>query len=258
LTKIFYFSGTGNSLWSAGQIASAIGGECVLENIGPLSDAGEITVEAEAVVMVFPSYAFGLPRAVRRFAENAVFKTPYLAAFVTYGSSPGGTMASLSKILRRKNVGGIFFGRIPAVENYVAIFGTPKTETVGKRLAMQREATAEAARIVTERRVNRVNGFRPLSALVSRLFIFGLGFLHGKYKVGPECDGCGICGRMCPVSAISMSERDGNPLPVFSSGCEHCQGCLNWCPKKAIRFGRINPATAGYRHPEIGIGEMSR
>ena len=254
MTKIYYFSGTGNSLWSAKRIAQTIGGECTPENIGAWAQKGETVVEADAVVLVFPSYAFGLPLAVRRFVRNAKFKTPYLAAFVTYGSTQGGTLASLSRILKRKGIGEVYFGRIPAVENYIAIFGPPKEKTERLRLAMQKEATEEAARCVMERRANRVSTFRPVSAFIWLLFSLGIKIFYKRYKVSGDCNGCGICAKLCPVSAISM--RDG--LPVFSGKCEHCQGCLNWCPKKAIHFGRLDSSLSRYHHPEVSFGDMSR
>ena len=254
VTKMFYFSGTGNSLWSAREIARALGGEVELAGIGQELSGVGAAIEADAVVLVFPSYAFGLPRAVRRFAAAADFRTPYLAAFVTYGSVPGGTLAALSRALKRKSIDALYFGRIPAVENYIAIFGAPREKAMQRRLAMQSEATREAARIVAERRTNRVNRFRPLSAFVWILFSLGLKLFYRRYRVSGDCDGCGVCERVCPVSAVSM--RGGRP--VFSAECEHCQGCLNWCPKKAIHFGRLNSRLARYRHPEASLGEMSR
>ena len=254
MTKIYYFSGTGNSLWSARKIAETIGGECTLANIGTEAWKGEILVEADAVVLLFPSFAFGLPLVVRRFVRNAVFKTPYLAAFTTYGSVPGGTLAALSRILKRKKIDTVFFGRIPAVENYIAIFGPPKAETERRRLAMQVEATEEAARCVMERRGNRINTFRPFSAFIWLLFSLGIKIFYKQYRVSDDCNGCGICEKVCPVSSISM--RDGRP--AFSARCEHCQGCLNWCPKKAIHFGRLNSRLARYHHPEISLKDILR
>jgi len=258
LTKIYYFSGTGNSLWSARKIAEIIGGECELVNIGAEAWKGETIIEADAVVLLFPSYAFGLPLAVRRFAGNAVFKTPYLAAFVTYGSTPGGTLAALARVLKRKSIGAVFLGRIPAVENYIAIFGPPKAETEQQRLAMQDEATREAAQCVMERRGNRINAFRPLSAFIWLLFSLGTKVFYKRYRVSDDCNGCGICEKVCPVSAVSMRETQGKPRPVFSAKCEHCQGCLNWCPKKAIHFGRLDSHLARYHHPDISLQDILR
>ena len=254
MTKIYYFSGTGNSLWSAKKIADIIGGGCELLDIGIEAQKDELIVEADAVVLVFPSYAYGLPLIVHRFAKNAVFKTPYAAAFVTYGSNPGGTLGALRRILKKKKINASFYGGIPAVENYLAMFGPPKAKTQERRLAVQKEATEKAARNVIERRENRVNTFRPLSAFVSLLFSLGVKIFYKHYRLSKDCNGCGICEKICPVSAIAM--KDGQPL--FSKKCEHCQGCVNMCPLRAIQFGRVKFGAPGYRHPEININELTR
>ena len=255
MIKIYYFSGTGNTLWSARRIAEIIGAEkCELVNIGVEAQKSEIVLEADAVVLLFPSYAYGLPIIVRQFIKKAVFKTPYAASFVTYGTQQGGTLAEVGRVLKRKKIKAAFYGRIPAVENYIAIFGPPKEKTARLRLAMQREATEKAARCVMERRTNGINTFRPFSTLVSGLFSLGLKFFYNYYHVTENCNGCGVCEKLCPVSAISM--RAGRP--VFSGKCEHCQGCINWCPLMAIQFWRVKPDTPRYHHPEIGIADMSR
>jgi ferredoxin len=247
-------------LWSAKKIAGIIGaGECELFNIGlEVQRKDEIVLEADAVVLLFPSYAFGMPVAVRRFVQKAVFKTPYVAAFVTYGTTPGGTLAALSRILKKKRVNAVFFGRIPAVENYIAIFGPQEGETVQRRTAMQNEATEEAARCITERRTNRVNTFRPFSAFVALLFTLGIKIFYKYYRVSAGCDGCGICEKVCPVAAVTLRENPlGDKRPVFSAKCEHCQACFNWCPKKAILFGRLNAVIPRYHHPEITLTDMA-
>jgi ferredoxin len=254
VTKIYYFSGTGNSLWSAKKIAQIIGPDsCALYNIGVEAQKKEIIIETDAVVFVFPSYAYGLPLVVRRFAHNATIKTPYAAAFVTYGSSPRGTLGALRRILLKKNIGALFFGRIPAVENYLAMFGPPRSQTRERRVLMQEEATKEAARCIIERRENTVNTFCPFSALVSLLFSLGVKFLYRRYRLGAHCDGCGVCEKICPVSAIIM--RDGRP--VFTPKCEHCQGCVDLCPLRAIQFGRVKWGVPGYRHPGIELADLA-
>ena len=253
MTKIYYFSGTGNSLWSAKKIAQSIG-DCGLFNIGVEARKENLIIEADAVVVVFPSYGYGLPVIVRRFVKNAVFKTPYIASFVTYGSSPGGTLGELRRLLRKKGAGKLFFGNIPAVENYLAMFGPPNLEKLKNRVSMQQKATEEAALCVIERRENRVNTFRPFSAFVSLLFSLGIKIFYKRYRLGAGCNGCGICEKLCPVSAIVMKEG----RPAFTGKCEHCQACVDICPARAIQFGRVKFDTPGYRHPEITIEELIR
>jgi len=254
MTKLYYFSSTGNTLWSAKKIAEMIGGEYTLCNIGVESKKEKIIVEADAVILLFPSYAYGLPVAVKSFLKKAEFKTPYAAALVTYGSNPGGTLTSASFILKQKNINAIWYGRIPAVENYLVIFGAPKEKTRQKRLAMQQKATEEAARCIIERRTNRVCTFRPLSAFVYSLFLLGRSVFYKYYRISDACNGCGTCEKVCPVSAITIKDK----RPVFSGACEHCLGCLCWCPQKALAFGRIRFNSPQYHHPEITLSEMLR
>ena len=254
MTRIFYFSGTGNTLWSARTIAERINTQYELVNIGGEVEKDEINIEADAVILLFPAYAYGPPLIVSNFLRKARIKTPYFAAFVTYGTSPGGALAAVSRIVRKKEIEMFYFGRIPAVENYIAIFGPPKAKTAEKRLRWQTESTEEAARSITERKTNSLNTFRPFSSFVFSLFSIALKIFYKWYKVTKTCDGCGICEKVCPVSAVTIK----NGKPYFSKKCEHCQGCMNWCPKRAILFVRLGPKTPRYHHPEINVEEMSR
>ena len=204
--------------------------------------------------MLFPSYAYGLPPIVSRFVKEAVFNTPYIAAFVTYGSNPGGTLSAMRRILKKKNTDAVFFGRIPSVENYTAMFGPQKAATIETRTEMQRKATEEAAGNIIARRTNNLNGFHPFSALISKLFTMGIKVFYRHYRLSDECDGCEICKIICPVSAIVIREN----RPVFSEKCEHCQGCVNICPRRAIHFGRVNSKTPVYHHPEISVADLAR
>jgi len=252
MTKIYYFSATGNSLWTAKKIAAAIGESSQLYNIGTEINNNYKIIEADAVIFVYPSYGYGLPVVVHRFVENVVFKTPYVASLVTYGSSPRGTQGVMKRILRNKRVGKMFFASIPAVENYLVLFGTPDEKTIEKRCGMQAKATEEAIRSIIERKVNSVNTFAPFSVFVSWLFSLGIKIFYKYYRIGNDCNGCSICEKVCPVGKIVM--KDGRP--VFFPGCEHCQACVNLCPRRAIQFGRVKFGTPGYKHPEIDINDL--
>jgi len=252
MTKIYYFSGTGNTLWSAREILKILG-EGELHNMGA-EEGKEKKLEGDAVVFLFPAYAYGAPPLVRRFIRDAEIHAPYTAALVTFGTEPGGALAQVGALLRRKTGGPSFFGRIPAVENYIPLFGPPAARTVAKRLALQEAATEAAALAIRERRTSRPPALPPLSALVSLLFSGGRRLFYRRYRLGPSCSGCGLCARLCPAGAIML--REGRP--VFTARCEHCQACLNWCPQKAITFGRLRPDTPRYHHPGIFPDDMLR
>ena len=218
------------------------------------ADRSAIHIDADAVILLFPAYAYGPPIIVRDFVRKAVFNTPYCAALVTYGTSPGGALADICRILKKKGIGAIYCGRIPAVENYIAIFGPQSEKTQEKRFAMQKEATDQAVRIIATRATNSISLFHPVSRLISFLFSLGKRVFYSWYRVHDTCTGCGICAEVCPVGAI----RIANGRPVFSKKCEHCNGCLAWCPQKSIEFGRLKPEVPHYTHPEIRATEMKR
>ena len=267
MTKIYYFSATGNSLWSAKKIAQIIAESnparetspqeaeiCELHNIGIEAQQENIIIEADAVIFVFPSYAYGMPLIVRHFVKKAKIKTPYAASLVTFGTTPRGTLGSILKILKKKDIGKMFFEQIPAVENYLAIFGTQKAETINTRCEMQEKATEEMARSIIERKENKVSTFSLLSLFVYSLFSLGAKIFYNFYQVSKKCTGCGICEKICPVAAIVM--KDGRPR--FTSKCEHCQGCINLCPLRAIQFSRVRFGSPGYCRPGIQISDLKR
>jgi ferredoxin len=231
-----------------------LGGNCELFNIGAEIEKEKILLEADAIVLLFPSYAYGAPPVVRRFVKKAEFRSPYVVALVSFGTKAGGALAEIYRILKTKNIGSLYFGRIPAVENYIAIFGSPSEAVREKRGAMQEAATQKAADHIARRETNRINAFRPFSALISLLFSQGIKLFYKWYRIGNTCNGCGICAALCPVSAIVMRNR----RPMFTGKCEHCQGCLNWCPQRAIGFARLREHTPRYHHPGISAAEMMR
>jgi ferredoxin len=251
MTRIYYFSGTGNTYWSAKKLAEMIDGAAIV-SISREIKQPEVRVEADAAVFMFPVYAYGVPVMVRRFLERAEISAGYLAALVSYGSSPGGALAEVSRVLGRKKLILNYGGRIPAVENYIPIFGAQKKELRNRRLALQVEATEQAAAASVSRASNRIMAFRPFSGFVSALFRIGRPRMGRLFRTTADCNACGFCARLCPSGAITMTEEG----PLFQSACEQCQACLNFCPHKAISFGRLRPDTERYHHPEVSVGEL--
>jgi len=249
MTKLYYFSGTGNTLWSAQHIAALLDDDCELHSIAAvMRETAQPVIEAEAVVILFPAYAYQSPRIVRAFLRAGRIRAPYIAAFVTYGSLPGGSLAEIARLLARQGSRLSFGGNIPAVENYIPLFGAQKPAVIEKRLALQAEATREAARRIQARSVNTLWPVHPLSVFVSTLFRSALPLFIRLYAVNRErCTGCGQCAQVCPTDSITIE----NGLPRFSTSCEHCQACFNRCPARAITYLRLKADTPRWRHPGV-------
>jgi ferredoxin len=70
-------------------------------------------------------------------------------------------------------------------------------------------------------------------------------------SAGDSCNGCGICGKVCPAGNIRIV--DGKP--EWLHRCENCRACLNWCPRQAIR-GEVFSNRYFYRHPGVKLQDM--
>jgi ferredoxin len=138
------------------------------------------------------------------------------------------------------------------VENYIPIFGPQSEEKKQRRLALQKNTTEDIVRDILRRKTNSVQPLRPFSMGISFLFRISKSFFVKGFKVSAACNGCGVCARLCPAANIIIEK--GNP--VFLARCEQCQACLNWCPRRAIRYLRFDPATSQYHHPEVAITEL--
>jgi len=67
-----------------------------------------------------------------------------------------------------------------------------------------------------------------------------------------NCNGCGICERICPVHNIHMNAA----RPTWDDRCVSCFACLHWCPEEAISLGGIDMHIEHYHHPDIQLADM--
>ena len=65
----------------------------------------------------------------------------------------------------------------------------------------------------------------PLGAFLGLLAWLGV----WKLRIGPECNACGLCRKVCPVGAIA-----GNPPRIQMRECLLCGWCMQRCPQAAI------------------------
>ena len=100
-TKIFYFTGTGNSL----SVARDIGNE--LEDAELVSIPGVVNGNIEsddpAVGIVFPVYMWGMPNMVVDFIQKLkISRDQYIFAVATCAGQPGESLVQLKKCYKRR------------------------------------------------------------------------------------------------------------------------------------------------------------
>jgi flavodoxin len=98
-TEIYYFSGTGNSLAVARDIAEKINGKLI--PIYSVIEKEDIETDADTIGIVFPVYyatlgQSGIPFMVRKFIEKLKnINSKYLFVICTHGGMPGATIGNL-------------------------------------------------------------------------------------------------------------------------------------------------------------------
>jgi ferredoxin len=253
-TTIFWFSGTGNSLSVARQLADGLGGAQLV----PMARANGVPGTAsDRVGLVFPVYAFGVPRIVHEFARRVpIRETGYTFAVATMGGSPGGPHRQLRRILQGRGTDLAAGWSVAMPGNYTPLYGAPSD---GKQQRLLEKARGKVARIADAIRAGTRGHYEdsvpPLSwigaALNSRA-VEEFRKAGGRFHVDPTCTRCGVCEKVCQVGNIVMKEG----LPVWLNKCEQCMACLQWCPAEAIQFGRRTKGRRRYRHPDFKASDF--
>jgi ferredoxin len=251
-TTIYYFTGTGNSLQVARELARQLAAATIASIIGATRQE-PVVVESETVGVVFPIYFLGMPEIVQRFVETANFeKTGYLFAVETRGGMSGRSIRDLQLILARKEkrLDAAFKVSMPA--NYVAMYDMYSDDRQQRVLAAASLKVKQIAAIVSERRPH-VEGDPfirwPLAALMHNRWLRRLPSLDERFTVTEKCNSCGVCAKVCPVDDIVMEEG----RPRWQHHCQQCFGCIHWCPQRAIEAGKKTAARGRYHHPQITV-----
>jgi len=252
--KLFYFSGTGNSIAAAREIAQQIDTKDI-NNIANCR-GHEIEVDNEVVGFIFPVYFQDVPEVVKKFVNKLKFKNnPYIFAVATCNGGPGFTLFNLDKILKSKGelLSSGFTLTMPG--NSVIILDlTSSPELQRKRLANSSVKMGNISDIIKDQLETGIEGENRVK---TRLGGFLTSFVatkvyqaHRKFVASEKCTLCGTCQRICPESNIKMNEK------VIWGNCDLCLACFHWCPQKGIEIGNSTKSRIRYHHPDINLKDM--
>ena len=251
---IFYFTGTGNSLKVAKDIA-AILPDAELVQISKKNMPGTGTVYSGTVGIVFPVYYFGLPHMVRAFARGLqVEKNTYVFGIATYGGMVGVAFNQLGKCLAKKGItlSAAFAVHMPG--NCQVLYAPEADTAQQEKFRNERETTAGIARRINAREEIL---FKPPNIIARGI----MGIFYSrlkphkrsrKFHTDEKCTGCGTCARICPAQNITLQDKK----PRWHNQCEFCLACMQWCPNHAIQYGNKTQKRGRYHHPEIKVHEL--
>jgi len=251
----FVFSGTGNNLASAKQLATEFNLEIV--HITDELKNKKASFEGEIGILLFPTYGLGLPSTARKFILSSNFNFKYMAVLTAMGSHHGGSLSEAIRCFKKRGQKVHYSRGILSVENFTHLFGYGPIKRADFKIERQHKITSKIAKDISVRKTNKRILFRPLSFIVACITRRGTKIFTTRYKFLENCSGCGICVKICPANALKMVQTKNGIKPEMTrKKCDNCQGCLQLCPNKAIKFGRVKPKNIRYIHKDVTLDEL--
>ena len=117
---ILYFTGTGNCLYVARELAAE--GERVLSIPQELRREGELAYADDTIGIVYPIYGHMMPDMVKTFLERATLDTPYLYFVCTYGNRHANAVELCLEDARAAGLNPAYATTLLMVDNWLPNF----------------------------------------------------------------------------------------------------------------------------------------
>ena len=244
--RIYFFSGTGNSLKAARDIADALPA-CEIVAIYKHVDLN-IPSGYDRIGFVFPTYYWGLPNMVANFLNKAIFpkqENTYYFAIATCGTSAGNAIFQLNNFLLKKSCHLNYGTSIKMFSNAVIIYEMKKN--IAKITEKSNARLKPIVSDITEKKQNKISkGHKRIERIYTN-YMQDISTKAIDFNCDDNCISCGICQKICPAKNIKLI--DGKP--TFLHQCECCQACIQHCPKRAINYKNKTEQRRRYTHPHI-------
>ena len=231
---VLYFTGTGNCLYVARQLAGKDG---EILSIPQLVKNKQYSIEADEIGIVYPIYGHMPPSMVWQFIKKAKLKAQYKFAVLTYGNRKCSAVEIWDDISRKAGNAFDYIGTLIMVDNWLPNFDMNEQMKIDKHIP---ENLAKITKDLAARR----RWHEPVSQLEREqhqefLKRSGIdptkGFLLRSEKyftVTDACIECGICTYVCPHGNYELTSGGAK----MEGDCEFCFACIQNCPQKAIQF----------------------
>lgn len=261
---VLYFTGTGNCLYVARQLA---GKEGEILSIPQLMRKKQFEIEADEIGLVYPIYGHMPPNMVREFIKKAQLKAEYKFAVLTYGMRKCNAVEIWDGISRKAGNVFDYIGTIVMVDNWLPNFDMNDQMKIDKHIPENlAKITSDLSNRrrwhepVTQEEREQHEGFMSLSGLDPEV-----GFLmkaDRSFRVTDDCIHCGICTYVCPRGNYELTGQGVK----MQGDCEFCFACIQNCPQRAIQFKKNEDGTwpdgseknpnARYRNENVSLMDL--
>lgn len=249
---IFCYSGTGNCLDMAKNIAKKLGNTDIvmMRKYPAVTDVRE----AKRVGFVVPCYGGGLPGHVERYIRDIkVSPDAYTFGIGQCAAYKGEGLSKINELIPLK-YWAVLSHQCTCIYLFPHNLMLPKmsAERAQARSEDHAEQFAEDIKngVVTKKKISK--------AYLNRLEHAAWPAIARKkaqaLKANSNCIKCGQCARICPAGNI----RYTGDAVVFGDKCISCMGCVQYCPKQAINVGKVTEKRERYHNPNITVEDLTQ
>ncbi len=249
--KIFYFTGTGNSLY----VAKRFEGE--LYSIPKVLRSNELRYNDEKIGIIFPCYGLVAPKIVREFVEKVTLESPYIFAILTYGNMIANGVGWFTNYAKKNGIFIHYANSLLMDDNYLPIFDVEdqkkKQKNIEENLRILIKDISESKEYINKGSVLDAiltSGFQQVTKLLPEYNS------PKKFSINDDCNNCGTCIKVCPRDNISIDKEHANSKPIHGDTCEFCLSCINLCPKKAIKLKFEKNPDSRFKNEHVTLKEI--
>lgn len=249
---IFCYSGTGNCLDMAKNIAKALGDtDIIMMRTEPvITDLTDV----QRVGFVFPCYGGGAPADFLKYARLLKLRRGTYTFGVSLSSSYAGTgLAELNKIIPLS-----YWRTVTHQCSCIWLFPhrmmMPPMSPEKAQARSEKKARQIAAEIMVGIKTKKKPPKNPVNAMENKAWSKIAARKAKAFAVTDACIGCGQCEQVCPRNNIRMV----NGRPQIGTNCIQCLGCLQYCPKEAIHMGGLTVKRERYHNPNVTANELTQ
>lgn len=273
---IYYFSGSGNSLFVARELRERLPG-AILIPIVSLLEKEKIVAGAETVGIIFPVHAMTVPIPVKKFVKKLdLSPSQYVFAVATRGGTVSNAFTVIDRILAKSGRGLDMYCYVDMASNDPK-FKDWRPETP-KRMAEIESGARDKLDSLQKVILGREKYHEKDTTGKSFQFIFPFNILMEKvvqrcllmvemtglnnyFYQDKKCAGCGTCEKVCSSGKIKMA--GGKPVWRHDVKCFFCYACVNYCPKKAVQIKSkvymksYTELNERYSHPYATVNDLA-